>query len=385
MSIIKSIVQGLLRWAARRQLAACQPMIVGVTGSSGKTSTKEAIGYVLAKVLTDRFVVVGSENLNTEFGLPLVVLGLPKPEGRLAWLRTATTALARGAFPAQRKQPVVLVLEYGVEQPGDMKTLVAIARPTLAVVTNVGEAHTQFLGSVANVAREKGQLVRALPASGLAVLNGSDDRVRAMQDLTTAQSVLIRAAPADLSVELAVAVAERGFGIPVAVARRALKDWERPTGRLRLYPGLRSSTILDDTYNANPLSMTLALSELKRLGAERRAERRIAVLGDMLELGEEENRVHTGVALLAETAADLVILVGPRFRRTQRGTWFPGPLPAAEHLRGLVAPGDLVLVKGSQSMRMEKVVEAILDPSLDPTQSLVRQTSAWKQKPYVAP
>lgn len=385
MRFFRRIVEHILTWSTRRTLAVQQPLVVGITGSSGKTSTKEAIGHVLRATLADRTVMAAPGNLNTEFGLPLAVLGLQKPESKAAWARTALLALWRGMVPRRFAEPAVLVLEYGAEQRGDIKRLTQIARPDIAVVTNVGEAHTEFLGSLDGVAREKSALVRALLPTGLAILNADDPRVKAMAQRTDARSIMVSAPIRDLSVTLAVAVAQHGFGVAPGEARKALATWERPAGRLQLLAGKSGSWLLDDTYNANPLSTKLALSELRRLAREKRAQRVIAVLGDMLELGEEENRVHTGIALLAEKVADEVVLVGPRYRRTKRGKWFPGPQLAAEYVGPLAKKGTIILVKGSQSMRMEKVSEVLLARPTDAAKVLVRQTPYWKTKPYVAP
>lgn len=385
MRYIRSFVEMILRWATRRTIYVQNPFVIGITGSSGKTSTKEAIGHVLRKTVRGRHIRVGKGNLNTEFGLPLVVLNLPKPESKLDWLKTALHATWRGLVPQRFSEPLILVLEYGVEHPGDMIRLVRIVPPAVAVVTNVGEAHTQFLGSVEGVAKEKGVLVRTLPASGLAVLNGNDRMVRAMGQRTEAAVIEVRAPLASLSQELATVVAEHAFHIPRKEAVAAMKDWVRPKGRLQLLKGLRGSWLLDDSYNANPISMTFALSELERLAKEKKSKRVIVVLGDMLELGSEENKVHAGIALLAERVATRVILVGPRFRRTKRGEWYPGPIQAAEALAPAIERGDFILVKGSQSMRMEKVSEALLDNPKEASRVLERQTPFWKAKPYVAP
>ncbi len=383
MNILKAIVQSLLRWAARRQIAAARPFVVGVTGSSGKTSTKEAIGQVLTATLPDRLVIVASGNLNTEFGLPLVILGLAKPEGKLAWLAAGLAALGRGLAPPTYRKPVVYVLEYGVQSPGDMKQLLAIALPDVAVVTNIGTVH---FGSLAATAREKGQLVRALPPAGLAILNSADKAASQLAELTEATTIRVDGTPRQLAIAMATSVAVHAFGIKTAVAEAALRGWQPPLGRLTLLAGLKGSYLLDDSYNANQQSMTLALSELRRLGAQLKAKRLVVALGDMLELGAGENKEHLGIALLAQRVADLVVLVGPRFRRTKQGlAWFPGPAGAAAYLREELRSGDLVLVKGSQDMRMEKVSEAILDRTLDPATVLVRQTKHWKAKPYVAP
>jgi len=385
-AIAKHMVERILAWSAQRVLSAEQPMVVGVTGSAGKTSTKVAIGHVLRAVLRNHDIRVAAGNLNTEFGLPLAILGIEKPERRSAWVSTVLRALGRAVCSRRTTRPKVLVLEYGVEQPGDIKALVRIARPDIAVVTNVGSAHTQFLGSVDAVEREKGTLVRALKQSGLAILNRRDVRVKRMLERTKARVVFVDADPANLSIALAVAVAEHGFGITPGKAHTAMRNWKRPVGRLQLLAGTKGSWVLDDTYNANPLSTTLALNELKRLGKQKRAKRLIAVLGDMLELGEEEFKVHKGVALLAERVADYVVLAGPRFRRTKQGdVWFPGPQPAAAHLLSLVQRGDMILVKGSQSMRMEKVTEVLLKDPKQAPKLLVRQSEYWQEKPYVTP
>lgn len=385
MAMVRSFVEHLLRWATRRTVRVQNPLVIGVTGSSGKTSTKEAIGHVLRKTVRDRIVRVGHGNLNSEFGLPLVVLGLQKPEGKLAWVKTACLALWRGLWPERVRTPLVLVLEYGVEYSGDMAKLVSIVPPQVAVVTVVGEAHTEFLGSLDGVAKEKGGLVRALPKSGIAILNANDRRVMAMGERTQALVVPIKVPLAELSQAMAVAVAEHALGVERGKAEAAMKDWTRPKGRLQLLKALKGAWLLDDSYNANPNSMTFALSELQRITSEKKARRSIAVLGDMLELGSGENKAHAGIALLAERVADRVVLVGPRFRRTKRGEWYPGPVQAADALAPTIEAGDVVLVKGSQGMRMEKVSEALLANPREAHAVLERQTPYWKAKPYVAP
>lgn len=387
MSALKSIagqlLARLLAWAAKRVLLAQQPLVVGVTGSVGKTTTREAIGAVLRETVKDRRVIVAPGNLNTEFGLPLAVLGLAKPEGPAAWLRTALTAFARGAFPAKSTLPVVYVLEYGLQNKGDMKQLLSIVTPDIGVLTNVGTVH---FGDVAITAREKGQLIQALPPTGIAILNQDDKHVAGLATKTKAEVVLVRGIGKELSAAIAVEVAQRGFGVTRKDAQQALKHWKPFPGRLSLLPGIRGAWLLDDTYNANPQSVTLALTEVKRLAKAKNAQRIIVALGDMLELGPDENRAHKGIGLLAERVADHVVLVGPRFRRTKLGTvWFPGPQQAADYLVQNVQRGDIILVKGSESMRMEKVSEALLLEKRRAAELLTRQTARWKKKPYVAP
>ncbi|MEK7184306.1 MAG: UDP-N-acetylmuramoyl-tripeptide--D-alanyl-D-alanine ligase, partial [Patescibacteria group bacterium] len=386
----RTIVERLLAWSARRVLAYEQPLVIGVTGSAGKTTTKEAIVHVLRNSVQDREVYASLGNLNTEFGLPLAILRLPKPEGRLEWLGVAVRALWRGVLASTRtshpdRAPIV-VLEYGIEQPGDMRKLVDLAPPNIAVVTNIGSAHTQFLGSLSAVAVEKGELVRSLSPQGIAILNTSDKLVRKMAERTRARVVHIETSSIDAPIQLALAVAEHGFGISRRDGVAALADWQRPKGRLQLLRGIHQTWLLDDSYNANPLSMKLALEEVARLAKAKKAKRVIAILGDMLELGREELEVHRDIAKLATKVTDEVILVGPRFRRSQLGSaWFPGPGPAGQYLLGEVRKGDMILVKGSQSMRMEKVSEVLLEGKEHAQDLLERQSAYWKQKPYVTP
>src|SRR3990167_5687592 len=199
IALAKKLVEAVLDWAARRTLAVQRPTIVGVTGSSGKTTTKSAIGHLLKNTIHDREIRIAAGNLNTELGLPLVILDLPKPEGKLAWAQTTLAAITNGLMPAKLAKPLVLVLEYGADQPGDIKHLVTLARPDIAVVTNVGYAHTALLGSLDGVAREKAWLVRALPKMGIAILNADDLRVRALAKRTEGNVVEVRAPVAELS------------------------------------------------------------------------------------------------------------------------------------------------------------------------------------------
>ena len=371
----------LLKWAAKRVLAVNRPRIVGVTGSAGKTSTKEAI-YQALKTTPREPVETAEGNLNTEFGLPLAILKLSKPESTTAWVSTAWHTLRLGFAPPENRAKV-LVLEYGAEFPGDIGELVSIAQPHVAVVTNVGPAHLEFFQTLDNVAREKATLILRVPATGRVILNADDQFADWMAKQTRAEVVRVSGEGSEFAKAVAVAVAG-WFDVESAAAQAALEHWTPPAGRLVPLPGKNETTILDDTYNANPSSMTLALNTARKLAKKRGAKRCIVVLGDMLELGAEEARYHRGIALLAQKAADSVILVGRRFRGMPADSWFENPMEAADYVDQLLEPGDIILVKGSQGMRMEFVVEALLAHEAD-RKRLVRQSSAWKAKPFVQP
>lgn len=379
--VLRSLMERLLAWAARRVLVGERPTIVGVTGSSGKTSTKAAISHVLSATVS--LPVIESEgNLNTEFGLPLAVLQLPKPEQFGQWATTAFSALRLGLFPPPVR-PTIRVLEYGAEFPGDIAKLVAIAQPTVAVVTNVGPAHLEFFKTLDNVAREKVTLIRNVPATGRVILSGDDQFADWMTKQTRAEVVRISGVGGEFSQAVAVSVAQ-WFDVSSEAAQAAAASWTPPPGRLVELPGIAGSVVIDDSYNANPSSTTLALNTVRKRAKQLNAQRLIVVLGDMLELGPEEERYHRGIALLAQKAATVTILVGRRFHGMPSDHWFPDPHAAALFLKSIVQPNDMLLVKGSQGMRMELVVEAVLADPADRTK-LVRQSPAWKAKPFVQP
>lgn len=383
-NFIKNIFVSLLSLAAKRVLAKNKPMIIGVTGSAGKTSTKEAIGYVLKKTLGKDKVLVAEGNLNTEFGLPIVILGIRKPEQKADWLKVLLSALVNIIAPSQNLENKILVLEYGADAPGDIKKLTKIAPPSIGAVTIVGSAHTMNFKTLEGVAKEKSQLIKALPKNGTAFLNKSDLLVAKMARQTKAQVYFVSGVGLELSREIAKGIATKVFMISEENVKKALSDWIQPAGRLQIIAGKNNSMLLDDTYNANPPSTLLALNELKKHSDRLKSNRKIAVLGDMLELGQEEAKVHKGAALAAEKIADIVITIGPRYAKTKIGKNFTSPQEAAHYLLGIIKKGDLILLKGSQSMRIELITRALLKNSKD-AKKLVRQSGYWLKKPYKVP
>ncbi len=354
-------------WRKKHHLTA-----IGITGSVGKTSTKELIGDILAQ----RFSVLRTPaNLNTEIGVPLALMQLD-----------ATHEVA--------------ALEMAMTDIGDIRALARLAEPQIGVVTNVQPSHLERLGTIERIAEAKSELVQELPATGVALLNADDERVRAMASATTARVVtyglsndadivasevesrglqgftfLVRYQDQQLAAEAAlpgahfghaalaaIAVAkELGFTLREAVG--ALKGVERG-GRVQVVDGVHGATILDDCYNANPASMLAALELLKQTEG-----RHVAVLGDMLELGSFEVEGHRLVGKSAAKVADWMITVGERARLIAdeaRGSGLDGKIEsldstadAVERLRAGLRRGDFVLVKGSHSMHLEEVVNAI--------------------------
>lgn len=372
--LVDDTTVALGRVAARHRARFSIPL-VAVTGSNGKTTTKELIAAVLAP----RFSVLKSEaSFNNQWGLPLTLLRL--------------TSAHEAA-----------VVEIGTNQPGEIATLAALAAPTLGVVTTVAEVHTEFLGSLEGVREEKAALVRALPVSGAAVLNADDPRVLGMATDTAAR-VLTFGTMSSADVHLASAVAEDtetiGFtlehdgeraavrlalvgrhnvinalaaaatgvalGLPLADIAQGLGAARAIKGRC-VWREARGVRILDDTYNANPVSVRAALETAV---VRRGRGRLVVVLGDMLELGTLADEAHHEVGrLVATVGADELVGVGPRAQLAVEAARAAGLGEARHlltfedtvaHLLKRLAPGDTVLVKGSRGMRLERVVDALL-------------------------
>ncbi len=351
--------------------------VVGVTGSVGKTTTKE----VVTGLLEHRFQVLKNEgNMNTEIGLPLTLLK---------------------AAP----QHEVVVLEMGMYALGEIRALARIAKPDIGVVTNVGPTHLERMGSIERIAEAKGELVEELPESGLAVLNYDDERVRAMASRTAAgvayygldpraafwadgvQSRGLQGIEFDLrqgerwvhvrmpllglhSVHAALAAAAVGHRLGMSLDEIAAGLHEVSASlRLIVAAGINGSTIIDDSYNASPASTLAALNLLAELEG-----RRVAVLGDMLELGSFAEEGHQMVGRRAADVADVVIAVGALGAlvgqealascKSPEAVFLAGTnQEAIQKLNAILRPGDCVLVKGSRGMRMEEIVEAIRCPT----------------------
>ena len=339
--------------------------VVGITGSSGKTSTKDLLGSVLA---TAGETVAPQGSYNSEVGVPLTVCRV-----------TEATRY--------------LVVEMGARGVGHVEYLTEIAPPQVGVVLNVGHAHVGEFGSIDQVALAKSELVRALPADGVAVLNADDPRVRAMAGVTTARVVLVGEAEdadvratdvtldeggrprftvtapfgtAEVSLPLvgrhhvgnalSVIAAAQACGLDLEAIVAALAD-VRPASRWRMEVTERADgvRVVNDAYNANPDSMAAALRALAAMSA---SGRRVAVLGSMLELGEESPALHRGVGRLAgELGIDTVVAVGGLATDIAEGARSAGvttvehvsDVDAAEELlTARLADGDVVLLKSSR-------------------------------------
>ncbi len=421
-------MENLLKFLAKLTLKKYRPGIIGITGNVGKTSTKEAIRVVLEH---ERRVRSASKNFNNELGLPLTILGdWQKTGGALFWARVVFVSLWRLAWKT-KSYPELLILEYGIDHPGDMKRLLEIARPHIGVVTPIGEipVHVEFFSGRDGLIREKTRLVKDLPATGFAVLNGDNDASRSMKGETRAHAITygwsesadirirsmetrMDASPPCITCKLeyngsfvpvriegavgrvhayaAAAGAAVGvaFGMNLVKISENLSYYKSAPGRLRVLEGREGSRIIDDTYNSSPLALQEAMETLKSI----RARRKIAVLGDMLELGKYAVEAHEKVGEGVAGAVKILVTVGALAKFIAEAAKTAGlseknivvakTLGEAEDaLKKILRAGDLVLVKGSQGVRMEKVVEGIMAHPEKAKELLVRQDARWLEKP----
>lgn len=424
--LFKSLVAFALGLTARAVVHRYAPKIVMVTGSVGKTSTKDAVAAVLAA----HFFVRKSEgNLNTEFGVPFTILGVENPLSKyhwsnpFAWFELMKSSLALLLLP--NHYPNMLVLETGADRPGDLACILRLATPDMVVVTRLPEipVHVEAYASPEEVREEEFSPAYALAAGAPLIIPADDPYAFDMAMRAPAQSITYGSAE-DASVRIsgsdfyekdgkvvgmraevhlgnekgiltakgsvgktqvlplaAALAAALAVGIPLSEALQALEEYEPPPGRGRLLGGRNGSIIIDDSYNSSPAAVEEALETLKKFP---HATRRIAVLGDMLELGRYSVMEHERIAVLA-AAADLIVAVGIRARaftstpKKAEVLQFENSRAAAVTLPALVREGDVILIKGSQSIRMERIVEALLANPADVTK-LVRQEKKWKQK-----
>jgi UDP-N-acetylmuramoyl-tripeptide--D-alanyl-D-alanine ligase len=346
----------------RLELGARGAKVVGITGSTGKTSTKDILAALLSAQLR---TVASPENYNTEIGLPLALLAAP-PDTE------------------------ALVLEMAMRGPGQIAALTAIAQPEVGVIVNVGPVHLELLGSLEAIAAAKAELIAGMAPGGTVVVPAADPLLtpHLRADLNTITfgehaevtlarvlsdgGVLIRAHGGELELQPSFGQAYNLRNLLAATAA-ALALGVEPSGRVQVrFSSLRGeqvelangATLLNDCYNANPMSMRAAIDEL----AHTARARRVAVLGDMLELGSESRRLHREVGLhAAQQGLDLLVTVGPL--AAEMRTEFEGESyavadagAAAELLRTLLERGDTVLVKGSRGVGLERVAEALSEP-----------------------
>lgn len=427
--IFKKTVIAIITFEAKLVLKKYKPKIVAITGSVGKTSTKEAV----VSVLSGEFSVRGNKgSYNSEIGVPLTILDLNNAYfSFFEWIKN----IFRGFLLLVKKvnYPRILVLEWGADKPGDIENLTKWIKPDVSIVTALGDipVHVEFFSSPESLRQEKSKILKPLKARDKAVLNFDDETVLEMREKTKAELITyglqngadVRGSsykiilggkekiPEGMTFKLeykgsfvpvrvyntfgkqqmyaCLAAASAGiiFGLNLVKISEFLSLYESPPGRLKLIKGLKGSFILDDTYNASPMAVHAALDTLNDLPSKRK----IAVFGDMMELGKHTMSAHKEVGMIAAKVCDFIFVVGMRAKFIKEAAVefgfdkekifeFPCSAEAGEELKKIIEKGDLILIKGSQVMRMEKTVEEIMAYPQDKEKLLVRQDKFWTSK-----
>jgi UDP-N-acetylmuramyl pentapeptide synthase len=423
----KSLVIAVLTFEAKLLLRRTKPTIIAITGSVGKTSTKDAIYSAIKDSVHAR---KSQKSFNSEIGVPLSVLGLENGwNNPFLWFKNLIDGGVRAVLT--KSYPDVLVLEMGVDRPGDMKKLMSWISPDIVVLTRLPEVpvHVEYFSSPEAVIAEKMHLVNGLKPEGILVYNHDDERVLHEAEQVLQKTVgYSRYSPSDFTVQgdevtfvhhrptgftctvhhhdraytlevhgslgvqhaysyaAALAVAEQ-LSVPLEKAVQALSANVPPPGRMRILPGIEHTLIIDDTYNSSPVAARRALQSLQELHSY--GQRKVAVLGDMLELGKYSTDEHEKIGAFAAEVVDVLITIGVRSRKTAEGALEHGLSEkcifqydtveeAMVEVPQLLQDGDAVLVKGSQGIRAEKLVYTLMEEKEQAAESLVRQDSMWE-------
>jgi len=254
--------------------------------------------------------------------------------------------------------PQILVLELSANKLGDIKYLTSFIKPHIAVITAIGPSHMEFFKSINNIVLEKGRLIEVLRKNDYALLNEDDKLVSGMAKRTDGQVVYFHGGQINSEREPAKIIG-RIYGLNDNEIAEILRTFTPLAHRLNTLRGIKDTTVIDDTYNANPLSMMRALNFLNSKIITSNQSRKIAVLGDMLELGEESVKYHKEIAIKARAVADKLFLVGSEFSAFSADKHFNNSKDAAEYLLKEIRSGDIILIKGSRGMKMERITEAL--------------------------
>lgn len=418
-SIFKKIISSILIFESKAILRKYNPTIIAVTGSVGKTSTKDAIFSILFKI---GHIRKSEKSFNSEFGVPLTIIGCQNGwNNPLIWIRNIFVGLE--LIILKSNYPQCLILEIGADHPGDIQSIVKWLKTDIVVITKIGEVpvHVEYFTSPQELVKEKSYLIKSLKKDGVLVLSVDDIRVKnlskdvtqkyityGIDDIATVMASNLEIVydqnklPVGMSFRLNYQaniipikimgvlgkqqiyplVAASAVGLTFNVSTEdiisSIDSHKAPKGRMHIIAGINGSTLIDDSYNSSPDALSEGLATLASLQA---SGKRIAVIGDMLELGRFSAEEHKKAGIQAMQSSDILVTVGQRARQmSDKAISFDDSISAAEYVKGIVSLGDIVFIKGSQGMRMERVAKALLLDQDKADELLVRQEPEWLAK-----
>ncbi len=434
---LQRILEQFLGWCTKKIIARDHPTIIAVAGSVGKSSTKTAIGIALGVGEKGSTVVASEKSYNNELGVPITVFGSPAP-GRSLWRWIVLITKAKMAvFGFTKLRAQTFVLEMATDHPGNLAYLTRIAPPSISVLTAIGPEHTEYFGSIEEVIKEEAIILAALPNNGVAVTNADDDAIRktvalypvkdvsfgmaddATVHIRSTRIVINPQSPEESGIEVAISLYSvlRTFLISGTIGRpqayaaaagiavgsvldvdtdeiidRLTKRFHGMSGRMRLLEGIKHTWLIDDSYNSSPLSVLSALRDLAAFPVAEGA-RRIAAMGDMLELGNLTEEAHREMGhAAAENGIDMFIACGTLAHIAAESAVAAG-MPVSSvftfakssdvglFIQERLQEHDVVLVKGSQSVRMERICKELMAHPDKADELLVRHTSDWINRP----
>ncbi len=404
---LKKICEKFLGICARYVVKRDAPCIIAVAGSVGKSSTKEAIGIVLGDG-----IIVSPKNYNTEIGVPLTIFGCDAPVGSAwRWAACICTSLCY-VIRLYTLKSKTIVLEMGTDKPGDLKYILGIAPPHISVLTAISPEHMEFFGDIEAVAKEECEVLRAVRQDGVGIVNADDVLIQKYGDISAysfgcAEQASVRilqteiildaeipthsgldvtlyvngenkklrlkgmvGRPQAYAISAALAVAQAmKVEIDVAISRLQALYRGMP-GRMTLVEGIKRTWLIDDTYNSSPLAALSAIRDLANFPKSSNGKK-IAVLGDMLELGAMSDRAHIDEGrAIAEAEIDMLVVCGTLGGVVAKSAieagmsvdtvfTFASSAEAGRFVQTKLKMDDVVLVKGSRGMHMEKVIQEL--------------------------
>lgn len=426
--IFKKIISTIIKFEAILIIRKYKPQIIAVTGSVGKTSTKDAIFSVMSQSF---FVRKSEKSFNSDIGIPLTILGCQNAWfNPIMWIKNIIIGFELIIF--KNNYPEWLILEVGADRPGDIRKITKWLKPNIVVLSAFAKVpvHVEFFKNRDEVIREKKYLVDALKHDGMLIVNGDDqDSMKIketsknisiiygtdkLSDLVATEAknyygedghiegitfkveyggnivpIVIKGSLGAKSVYSSLAAIAVGLTqkINIVKSAEALLTLETSNGRMKIIKGIKNTTIIDDTYNSSPVALISALYSFKHIEPKIKG-RKITVLGDMMELGKHSVEEHYKAGKVVAEVCDILITVGIRSRKIAEGALdglmseknifqFEDSVSAGKELQKIMNEDDIILVKGSQSTRMERIVEEVM---LEPEKAkdlLVRQDREW--------
>lgn len=426
---MKKILFKILRFLSRKIIKKYKPKIIGITGSVGKTTSKNAIYEVLKNRYRTR---MSPKSYNSELGLPLTIMNIETSKSFFVWIINIFKGI-KLLLKTDKNYPEILILEMGADKPGDISYLTTIIKPDIAILTEVSPAHLEKFDNLDNILKEKLQIFNTGDSNQKAILNIDNALIKKSQtdidadvityginenadikafninshntfddDYTSGIEFDLKYKNEEIHVKMQYLLGKHQiysilsafavgiiFDLTLEDIKNSLEDTKSQNGRMSLIKGIKNTWIIDDTYNSSPIA---SVSALETLSYSSVLGKKIAILGDMLELGASSESEHKKIGYrVQDLDLDLLITVGERSRDIARGAkeagmdentvfMFSNPEDAGKFIQNRIKQNDLVLIKGSQGIRCEKIVKEIMADPLSAKNLLVRQTGIWENK-----